>query len=97
MIWGIMPKARQCRRCRGDLRGSATAEHAVRVRESEAQQASAAVFRARDLLVRQRTQLINAVREGATAQMIEGEYGTTVGETGSEEPGLSIVPRSTLG
>jgi transposase len=30
--------------------------------KSEAQQASAAVFRARDLLVRQRTQLLNAVR-----------------------------------
>ena len=30
--------------------------------KSEEQQASAAVFRARDLLVRQRTQLINALR-----------------------------------
>jgi transposase len=30
--------------------------------KSEEQQASAAVFRARDLLVRQRTQLLNALR-----------------------------------
>ena len=32
-----------------------------------------------------------ATCEGATAQVIEGEYGTTVGETGPEEPGLSTV------
>lgn len=37
--------------------------------KDEAQQASAAVFRARDLLVRQRTQLINALRG------LVGEYG----------------------
>ena len=29
--------------------------------------------------------------------MIEGEYGTTVGETGPEEPVFSIVPRARLG
>jgi transposase len=51
-------------RCRGDLRSGAAPQHAV-----ERQQAAGLVFRARDLLVRQRTQLINAIRGHLT------EYG----------------------
>src|SRR5919199_1148923 len=70
--------------------------------KSEEQQASAVVFRARDLLVRQRTQLTNALR-GHLA-----EYGMVVAQGPShvaklilhvEDPtsGLPDAARSTLG
>ena len=49
-------------RCGGDLRGGSASDHALRSGKSEAAQASAAIFRTGDLLVRQRTQRINAVR-----------------------------------
>ena len=81
--------------------------------KSEQQQAAGLVFRTRDLLVRQRTQLINAIRGHRTEfgwiapkgpshvamlaglieeEEVEGGYGATVGETGSEEPDVLIVP-----
>ena len=56
------PQQDRCCRCRGDLRGGRPAENAFRTGESTHQQAALLHHRARDLLVRQRTMLINAIR-----------------------------------
>ena len=52
----------RCRRRRGDLRGGAAADHAVLQIKSVEQQGRLMLHRARDLLMRQRTQVINALR-----------------------------------
>jgi transposase len=57
------------RRCRGGLQGGRAAEHFVPVKSTD-QQAALLHHRARDLLVRQRTMLINAVGSHL------GEFGT---------------------
>jgi transposase len=48
----------------GDLRSGAEAEHGVVPVKSEEKQGTAAVFRVREPLVRQRAQAINAARAG---------------------------------
>ncbi len=68
--------------------------------KSEEQQASALVFRTRDLLVRQRTQLINAIRGHLT------EYGwvapkgpayvSMLGDLLEDEMGASLPPAALL-
>ena len=50
------------RRCRGDLRGGHPPDHALRPDQVAEQQAALALHRTRDLLVRQRTQLVNMIR-----------------------------------
>ena len=63
--------------------------------KSEAQQASAAVFRARDLLVRQRTQLLNALR-GLLAEhgwvAPKGLFHASAMFAGIEDPSCDLPP-----
>src|SRR5215204_486200 len=48
--------------CGGDLRGGHPTDHALRTDQVVEQQAALALHRTRDLLVRQRTQLVNMIR-----------------------------------
>lgn len=68
---GAIREARQdrFRRCRGNLRSGDQTHHALRGVKSEEQQAALILHKTRDLLVRQRTMLINALRTHL------GEYG----------------------